>query len=373
MKETTLSKQLLRLLWLLVLPVTFLLIKLAAKSPLLVDSIYSRSIYPVIRNGVSAVTRLFPFSAAEYLLYITAALLAIFLIIAVVRVIFIRKGALIKLLSLVISYAIFASYMLFLFYLMWGFNYYRPALAERLDLPDRSYNVEELKEVCFDLAEHAKALREGLPEDERGVFTWNIDEIKTGVCSAYAGFGASRPSFKADVPKVKAIDASKYLSKCGISGIYIPFTEEPSINVNEPFLYLAHSAAHETAHYMGYAREEDANFLAFLVGIGSTDPGVAYSGYMHALLNCGNALAAADPDAYRQLCSTYSEGMKNDLRDYSDHYNQYADTDTWKKSDEINDKYLKANNQQKGVLSYQEDVALVLRYYDSCRFFEKTR
>ena len=35
----------------------------------------------------------------------------------------------------------------------------------------------------------------------------------------------------------------------------------------------------------------------------------------------------------------------------------------------MNDSYLKFNDQPKGVASYEEDVLLILRLYDSERFF----
>ena len=36
----------------------------------------------------------------------------------------------------------------------------------------------------------------------------------------------------------------------------------------------------------------------------------------------------------------------------------------------MNDSYLKFNGQEKGKLSYEEDVALIMRYYDSRGFFQ---
>ena len=369
MGRYSLHHQLFRLLHLMILPVLYGLTRLAAGSPSLVESAFSNGVYPVVRNAISAVTRTMPFSIAETLIVSGAAFMAIFLLVRLIRAIFFRKDAWMKLLSLVITYVLLASYLAFVFYAAWGFNYFRPTIGERLDLPEREYSSEELELVCYDLAGRAAELRARVNENADGVFKCVPDEIKESVVTAYADFGATRPSFKADVPKVKPVYFSEFLSRCGISGIFIPFTEEPNVNTHQPPLYIPFSAAHETAHYLGFAREEDANFLAFLVGKDSSDPALAYSAYMHALVHCGNALYDADPEAYSSLRESYPDGMKRDLQDYSAYLDGYSDGAIYEAMNDMNDSYLKFNEQEKGVLSYEEDVALILRYYDSCRFF----
>ncbi|MBO4384620.1 MAG: DUF3810 domain-containing protein [Clostridia bacterium] len=369
MRRKSIPGQLLRLLHVLILLPVWLLIKAAKNAPEVVETFYSEKLYPVIRGAVSAVTRQFPFSVAEISLYLLAGLIAVLAVIRLIKLILLKKEAFIRFLSFIISLVLAASYLVFAFYAMWGFNYYRTPLSKRLDLPERRYTAEELYEVCTELAGKAAELREKVKVDTSGVFCGSFGEMKKNVADAYAKYGETHPSFKANVPEVKEVLASEYLSRCGISGIYIFLTEEPNVNTNEPFLYLPFSAAHETGHFMGYAREEEASFLAFLVLREASDPAAAYSGYMHALVNCGNALAAADAELYALLRSSYSVGMNADLSDYSEYYKKYADTKTWEKSNEMNDNYLKFNSQEKGVLSYNEDVALILRFYDSLGLF----
>jgi hypothetical protein len=365
----SLHHQLFRLFGLLILPVLYLLVRLASGAPTIVESAFSNGLYPVIRNGISAVTRLVPFSLAEALIVSGAVFIVIFLVIRIFRAIFLRKDALIKLLSLIITLALLASWLLFFFYFSWGFNYYRPGIDKKLDLPEREYSAEELELVCYDLADRAARLREKVVTDEAGVFKCDTGKVKEAVINAWTEFGASRPSFKAEVPTAKSVFFSEALSAAGISGIFIPFTEEPNINVHQPSLYIPFSAAHETAHYMGFAREEDANFLAFLVLKDSADPALAYSAAMHALVHCGNSLAKLDRDAYRVLRESYPEAVERDLAAYSKYLEAYEDGAVYNTMNDLNDSYLKFNDQEKGVLSYEEDTSLILRYYDSMRFF----
>lgn len=370
MRRDTVPRQLARLLQLLILPLLYIVIKAAAKAPAVVDAVYSQKIYPPIRNAVSFVTRAVPFSVAEAAAGIVIVLTAVLLVIRIISLLCLKKGAFVRFLSLIISLIITAGYLVLAFYVMWGFNLFRTPVAEKLDLPEREYSVEDLKKVCYDLCDHALTLRESVDEDENGVFTCDIDKVSESIRRAYVDFGATRPSFKADVPPVKQLKTSEWFTKCDIAGIYVFLTEEPNINVFNPKLYMPFDGAHETAHYLGWAHEEDANFIGFIVCKDSDDPALAYSSYMHALNHLGRALSKADKDAYKELTASYSDGMRADLSNYSEFYNKYSGTKTWETSDKINDSYLKFNEQEKGVLSYEEDVSLILRYYDSCRFFE---
>ena len=77
-----------------------------------------------------------------------------------------------------------------------------------------------------------------------------------------------------------------------------------------------------------------------------------------------------DPEGVSEVYSIYTDAVKRDLADYAAFYDAH-DTKVRETSDKINDAYLKANDQEKGVLSYEEDVALILRYFDSRGFFDR--
>lgn len=369
MFRNSILRQFLRLLHLLIVPFTLLLVSFAKRSPETVETFYSLKFYPVIRGSVSYLTRFVPFSLIEISIYAVLAVCAVTLLVLVIRLLLLKKHSLVRFISFIVSLAVFSGYLFFAFYVMWGFNYYRVPVAQRLDLPERTYTAEELYSVCVELSERANELREDVPIDTSGIFCGSFKDARISVRKAFEEYGERHPSFKTDVPGVKKVLASEFLSKRGVSGIYIFLTAEPNVNTNEPYLYLPFSAAHETCHYVGYAREEDANFLAFLVLRECSERSAAYSGYMHALTSCAVALYKADPELYSLLYASYSSGILADLENYAEHYKKYADTDTWKRAEDRNDSYLKFNSQEKGTLSYSEDVGLILRYYDSIGFF----
>ena len=87
------------------------------------------------------------------------------------------------------------------------------------------------------------------------------------------------------------------MSRLGLSGFYMPFTGEPNFNDAQPDFDLPYVIAHEKAHQRGFAREDEANFIAFLVCVNSTDPYLRYSGYLNALRVVG-AFVSSDPAFY---------------------------------------------------------------------------
>ena len=369
MRKCTLTHQLLRAARLLILPALYFFLRLIAGYPAVVETVYSRKIYPVIRDTVSSITGSVSFSICELIIVIVVLAVFLLLLIRIFNVIVFRKGSFVKLVSTLITLLLTSAYIILLFYLMWGFNYYRLPIGQKLDLPEREYTASDLERVCFELSKNANELRSLTATDENGVFAGSIDDTISSVVDAYNKFGASHPSFKANMTPAKPITFSELLSACGISGIYIFLTEEPNINVNEPFLYIPFTAAHETAHYTGYAHEQDANFLAFLVCKDSGNAELAYSAYMYALVHCGNELARTDMSAYRRLYASYSDGMKSDFDDYRQQIEKNIDSELSDAFESMNDSYLKFNNSESGIDSYTEDTQLIVRYYDSMGFF----
>ena len=256
MRRYSLIHQLLRLISLVILPITFILVKVCKSNPQLVDWLYSGKLYPKISSFIAAVTKGLPFSLAEYLLYALIILFAVTLIVRVIGLITFRKNSLMKLISLAITTALTAAYLLFFFYLLWGFNFYRTPIDKRLNLPERDYSKDELYALCIKLADDAAALRVGLPEDSNGVFTRDTNEIFTAVADTYKSYGAEHELFSRSPVKAKRVAWSNLLSRLNITGIFSCYTAEPNVNCEQPSLYTGFCSAHETAHYYGWAKED---------------------------------------------------------------------------------------------------------------------
>ncbi len=362
-KKLSWSHQFRRLLWLLTVPLSLMLIKLAASHPQRTEEIYSRSIYPVLRRIFISVNSCVPFSLAELLIFSAAALIAISTVVLFIRLLF-RRTKPVVFFKHVVTLAIAAAMLFNSFYLLWGFNFMRPGVAELMGLNVENRPLDQLEELCYTLLSDAEELRATVFEDENGVYAFNGErkDYLSKIPKAYERLSAKYPLFDGDVGMAKELFTSELFSRFGISGIYIPYTFEPNINIDQPPLLILSSAAHETAHQLGFSKENEANFIAYLACSESDDPCVRYSGTILALIHCANKLNANDRQAYYELYSSYSAGIKRDLENYNKYWNAYTSS-TSKAVDKINDSYLKFNSQTSGTKSYGEVVDLLLAYF----------
>ncbi len=357
-------KQLLRLPWLLLIPLGLLMPRIAALNPDGIEKIYSNAVYPVISAAISSFTGLFSFSVCELLLYALAVLMVLIVIIPTAGLLM-RRIKPVRFISGLITLLIIAGALLNGFYLVWGFNYSRPSLYELLEMPKKFHSVKALERLCIQLASKANEIRPYLYEDETGVFILSDEPTACFMRLPEAYEALENELFNRQKAAIaKPVIFSSGLSAAGIAGIYVPFTAEPNVNVDQPALLLPSSAAHEMAHYLGFAREDEANFIAFLACMASDDYEIRYSGIMLALITCSNELSSCDRAAYVHLYERYSDAMVRDLKQYNAYWKSF-ESPVRETATKINDNYLKSNMQSTGVKSYNLMVDLMLAYYTS--------
>src|SRR5688500_11166365 len=111
---------------------SYLLLRLLQQYPQVTERVYSTTISPLIGRGLSRLTGVLPFSLFEIVLVAVIGL-ALFRFVAGVRALMRRErrwsnALACGLLWLGQGAGIFVT----LFYLLWGFNYVRPSLEQRL-------------------------------------------------------------------------------------------------------------------------------------------------------------------------------------------------------------------------------------------------
>ena len=65
-----------------------------------------------------------------------------------------------------------------------------------------------------------------------------------------------------------------------------------------PIVEIPFTMLHELSHTVGFMREDEANFIAWLAGRESDSPIIRYSTFVCALNHCMNALYSADENKY---------------------------------------------------------------------------
>ena len=120
------------------------------------------------------------------------------------------------------------------------------------------------------------------------------------------------------------------------------------------------TACHELSHLKGFAREDEANFIAYLACTASDNPEFNYSGAMLAYIHANNALyGAGEVELYREIRDSLCDTAKRDLIANSAFWDQYEGK-VAEVSTQVNNSYLQLNNQSDGVKSYGRVVDLLL-------------
>jgi len=328
----------------------------------LTERYYSRGLYPYIVRALSSVNRRVAFSLGEVLLLLAlgcvAACLAWY-----ARQFYRQRAAWRSLLASLGRRVVWTgSVGLILFMLLFGLNYQRPSLAETLGYGRGETREEELELVGRHIvAEINQSYREAHAGRSNSQSTLNRKQLVAAIEEAYRqqttladvnpeGYGPPKPAY-----------FSRILTRLGITGIYLPFSGEPNFNAEQPAFDLPFTIAHEMAHQRGYAREDEANFAAFLVCISSAQPFVRYSGYLNALDVLG-ALWRICPGCSREIFNGLEDGPRADLKARSAFWSRYQGR-TSLLGRRINNVYLKANRVKSGVKNYDDVVSLIVGYY----------
>lgn len=349
---------------LLLFPVGMLLSYLASLYPSTVEALYSTGLYKPFGIVLSNITGIIPTSAGELIL-VFVVIFTVWRITLLIVHIFKqpkKKGQLFF--NFILNILATVSIIYFSFVLLWGLNYSRLPFSSISKLPVKPSSTKELKELCEDLAHKANLLRISVEEDSSGVMklSGNYRDVLSMGYKGYENASKLYPELSGKYGPPKGVILSRLMSYTGITGVYFPFTGEANVNINIPDFDIPATAAHEMAHQRGFAREDEANYIAYLTCKMNPDIDFQYSGTLLALIYSTNALYGQDIEAFKKVSSKYSQGLIRDLRASSNYWAQFEGpiNDV---SNKINDTYLKANNQNDGVQSYGRMVDLLLAEY----------
>jgi len=234
-----------------------------------------------------------------------------------------------------------------------GINYYRPPFSSELGLEMTQSSVEELKELCEYLTDKVNETADSTPYKAEWA-VWGKEAMEN--------LGEIYPELSGYYPRAKPVTVSWILSVQQLSGIYSPFTVEGNYNQAMTDYNIPHAICHELSHLRGFMREDEANFIGYLACIGSDKKPFQYSGYLTGWVYASNALASQDPGSYKELYSRLLPEVIKDLRDNSEFWNQYEGK-VAEVANQVNDTYLKLNDQKDGIRSYGRMVDLMLAYH----------
>ena len=314
----------------------------------------------LVRYILATVSGIFHFSLFELCL-IFALPLAVLIIVLAVKASSNRART-----RLAFSLVGAVAFLYSLYLIMLGVGYKTVPLAEKMDLnTGEKITAEELYRLTDYIKNEINTLESEISfSDGESRMGLGTDEMSKKLSEAYDRAEEKYPFIESFFSRVKPVAFSSVMSDMGIMGIYGYFTGEANINISYPDYTLPYTAAHEMAHQRGIAREDEANFVAFLVCMESTDKYIKYSGYLNLFEYLSTALYYTDENSYRELIGSLSENALDDIRASAEVTREHKDSWIFKTMDKINDLYLKSNGTP-GSVSYSYVVRLAVAYYKS--------
>lgn len=244
-----------------------------------------------------------------------------------------------------------------------GIGHNTTPVSNKMGLTEVEVSEERLTETLISLRDEINSLSDDVFRDENGVFThgYSYKELSKKYSDAYIKLAKAYNLPYGYYTTAKGVKASFVMSYLGISGIYTYPTGEANINTNYPDYVTAFTTAHEMSHQRGFMRENEANFIAYILISTSDDPALRYSGALNMYSYFASALYSTNKDAYFAIVADLSDSAKADIRAANAVNEKYGDTIISDISDFINDLYLTSSGSG-GIVSYSRVVQLVLAY-----------
>lgn len=313
-----------------------------------------------VRGVLATVSNIFPFSLTETLILFIPVLFVFIMICSMKRV---RRSfvhgircifSLSSALTLLYSVYVFAA----------AFSYNGTPLAEKLGLADVPVNAAGLKTAAEYMVDKMNDELDEVNFKYKGssYMPYTLGEMNDLLMDAFDKV-CDKYSF---VPRlhsrIKPIALSEPMTYTHISGLYSYYTGEANLNVNFPDYTLPFTAAHELAHQRGVIREDEANFMAFLVCAESDDAYIRYSGYLNMYEYLNSALYNSDYGAFADVYTTLDSRVLTEMKEFNRFFEKYRDNKVADISSAVNDTYLKLQGVSEGERSYGLVVELAVAY-----------
>ena len=320
----------------------------------------NRYVSAPVRAFLAHLTNWLPISFAEFLLLMLPAVLVSLVVFGMRRYsdswkdVFIFCGAILSALAIAMS----------TFFIGFAPAYRGTSLDKKLGIERRDVSASELYETALILSEKINSEQSKIVYGKDGfsVMPYSINEMNALLLKAYDEVCDEYGFVQRLESRIKPVMLSEPMSYTHITGVYTFFTGEANLNVNFPDYTLPYTAAHELAHQRGIAREDEANFLAFLVCIESYDPYIRYSAYLNLYEYVASALSSADRELYLKVAATLPDLVLTEMRAYSNFFAKYRESVASNISETVNNTYLIMHGTE-GVKSYGMVVDLAVAYY----------
>ncbi len=341
----------------LFVPVQILILQILSNYPEFVEDYYSNGIYPYVSSFLRIIFGWIPFSIGDVLLLV----LLIYFILFIIRLI---KDRFSNIFPKIIKLISVFSIIYFCFYLFWGINYYRLPLSKSLGFKEKKYSTEQLANVTNHIIKELNFYQNKITKNDTLLVknTYSRKEMYEIAVLGYDSLHKSYKQFSYKYKSVKGSMMSLLQTYNGTSGYINPLTGEANINIKIPKNSYPTTICHEMAHQIGFAAEDEANFIAFLTTNYNKNIYFKYASYRMAFAYCISEVRKRDIKLYKKLWEKVNLGIAKDFSVSYDFWQSYKNPFRHIIKKGYNS-YLKANNQEKGIETYNYVVNLLVNYF----------
>ena len=342
-----------------ILVIIIVLIKIFSTNTQLVETIYATKFYRGISWFLRIIFGWMPFSIGD-LLYLLVIIWLIGKVWKFSAKLYRRKLNKKWFVNAGFTWVFIGAFIYIIFNIFWGINYNRKQVSELLNLklvkPDTAdlIIIEKLLLQKVNLSKQSLIDKHATYPDNKDLF------VRAANCYVQAEKKYRFLSYKP--ASVKRSMFGLFGNYVGFTGYYNPFTGEAQLNTMVPKFILPYTTTHEIAHQLGYAKEEEANFVGYLAATTSTDTLFHYSTYLDLFVYANRQLFFTDSVAAKNLANQLLPEVKADIKEWKEflrkHKNPLEPVIRWAYGN-----YLKANQQPNGMTSYDEVIADLIAFY----------
>lgn len=316
--------------------------------PSVVLGYYSNGLYQLVATILRWISSFFPYALGD-ILYVSLVIFALRKLFVLIK----KRKTLTAIDRLAIPLKLFNIVLILFisFKLLWGLNYSRPSITQQLHIENEKYDDQQLVLLSNYFIDKLNALQ---PQTTKKL-SYTIKELEEKASSDYSVLAQKNPFFAYRQPSVKPVLNAWLISKIGIEGYYNPLSGEANVNIRLPAWVLPFVTCHEIAHQLGVAREDEANLVAYLVGSNSKDINFQYSVNYNMLRYLLFEVRMKSPDDYLAMKDRIDPNVLGNFKAENQFWAKY----NGQMSNYMGiafDKFLKLNNQKKGIKSYQNIV-----------------
>lgn len=330
---------------------------LSVSSVLIADYLNS-TVCHSFRRTMASFGDLFPFSLFELILLLSPLFLGVIIFISI-RIFnrgYGRARYVVNLLAFVLL--LYSGHTLAL-----RIAYNTTPIEKVMGLESVVIDKDNLSSAMINLQEEVNFFSKRVQRDENGIFEsgYSFDELSSVILTSYDNFQIEHglpSSFKSNA---KPVYHGELMSYFGIIGIYTFYTGEANVNTAYPSYDKIFTVAHELSHQRGIMRENEANFVAYLITSKSDDANLRYSGALCMYEYISSALFRASKEDYYRIREGLSAEARSDINASYEVTKKYGETVIADISEFVNDLFLKSNGTE-GIVSYGKVVELYMSY-----------